>query len=494
MAISTQVATAADSARYYIVRRPDNTMIPLIPADQLPISVQGIPKILTHRQMSDEGWKFVDETYSLATLLPLKITERTTFNDPATHSSENASSFRENASKFRAPDRDFKSSIYKKVSRAQPSTGTQPIAILSDAEKVTAPSPRPQSSLSPRPYGTQSDTGRLQASTYSAQSLSDDFAKVYANSAQRLGYRPNPSGIEPDHNKKVYCTHWIKTGECNFIAQGCKYKHEIPPMEELRKIGFTQVPQWYKEKQALTRQGPTWMQQRRNQLKKLEEEKNQEEEEDKDEDETSQVSMPPHDVLSDPSEARNMKLEAHFRARTAASSSAPPPKPETRKALTSSRLVSQRPPVNSPVLIAEDDEDELEPVFFTMDEENSIPATPSPTLSPTTTNTTPSPNATNDVPEPAKDQQQKKALPAPKTYSRNHTNPDTDQASKTAKQQLSIRKVYPGVKVYTAPQTKKEHPAIKTGGLGASRYAVPKTGTEVAGRSVARYKKENVQI
>ena len=48
--------------------------------------------------------------------------------------------------------------------------------------------------------------------------------------------------------KKVYCTYWIQTGNCNYMQEGCKYKHEIPIDEETRRaIGFREPPNWPRE-------------------------------------------------------------------------------------------------------------------------------------------------------------------------------------------------------------------------------------------------------
>lgn len=48
--------------------------------------------------------------------------------------------------------------------------------------------------------------------------------------------------------RKVYCTYWVQTGNCNYMQEGCKYKHEIPTDEEtLRSIGFRDFPTWPRE-------------------------------------------------------------------------------------------------------------------------------------------------------------------------------------------------------------------------------------------------------
>jgi len=49
--------------------------------------------------------------------------------------------------------------------------------------------------------------------------------------------------------EKVYCTHWVRYGVCDFIQQGCKYRHEMPSSDVLKKItGMRDTPQWWKNK------------------------------------------------------------------------------------------------------------------------------------------------------------------------------------------------------------------------------------------------------
>lgn len=57
---------------------------------------------------------------------------------------------------------------------------------------------------------------------------------------------PKPSGKDSlTRGKKVYCTHWIRRGECDFTQQGCLYKHEMPDIETLQAIGIRSIPTWY---------------------------------------------------------------------------------------------------------------------------------------------------------------------------------------------------------------------------------------------------------
>lgn len=62
--------------------------------------------------------------------------------------------------------------------------------------------------------------------------------------------------------KKVYCTHWIRWGECDYTQQGCLYKHEMPDEKKLQEIGIATYPRWYRianaEKFNGDTEGPVW--------------------------------------------------------------------------------------------------------------------------------------------------------------------------------------------------------------------------------------------
>jgi hypothetical protein len=58
-----------------------------------------------------------------------------------------------------------------------------------------------------------------------------------------------PSPRSPtESDKKEYCTYWIRHGECDYMQQGCRYKHDMPDLMTLRSIGFRIVPEWYRER------------------------------------------------------------------------------------------------------------------------------------------------------------------------------------------------------------------------------------------------------
>jgi hypothetical protein len=59
-----------EGSRVYVLR--GTRLVPLIPADQLPYQIQGVPRELKHREMSDGNWRFSHETENAATILGIQ--------------------------------------------------------------------------------------------------------------------------------------------------------------------------------------------------------------------------------------------------------------------------------------------------------------------------------------------------------------------------------------------------------------------------------------
>ncbi|KAF2003624.1 hypothetical protein P154DRAFT_428596, partial [Amniculicola lignicola CBS 123094] len=223
-----------DGIRRYIVR-PGGKMVPLVPADQLPFQLEGIPVELNHSQLFQEHWEFCGEAGAPAN--QLQISTPTQLQAPF---------------KFLPPDHEVKGERI-------PTTTTMTRHRLSPFASPAIQKPI-REPLLPGHRSTNSDS-----TIRTGISLADSFANIYIKDAERLGYHSRylpPSGIEPNHSRKEYCTYWIKTGECAFTIQGCRYKHEMPSPAILKEIGFNTIPLWWKERSALKRQ--TWMERRMN--------------------------------------------------------------------------------------------------------------------------------------------------------------------------------------------------------------------------------------
>ncbi|OQD91153.1 hypothetical protein PENANT_c001G08256 [Penicillium antarcticum] len=63
------------------------------------------------------------------------------------------------------------------------------------------------------------------------------------------GQIARPNGVHP---KKIYCSYWIRHGECDYSQQGCLYKHDMPTQPELlEKLGLRDIPRWFREKHGV---------------------------------------------------------------------------------------------------------------------------------------------------------------------------------------------------------------------------------------------------
>ena len=66
----------------------------------------------------------------------------------------------------------------------------------------------------------------------------------HAGGSAQQRYNPTTPGIL---GKKLYCTHWMRTGECDFMQQGCMFYHRMPDLVTLEKLGFRSYPRWFRE-------------------------------------------------------------------------------------------------------------------------------------------------------------------------------------------------------------------------------------------------------
>ncbi|KAJ5659613.1 hypothetical protein N7507_006064 [Penicillium longicatenatum] len=76
---------------------------------------------------------------------------------------------------------------------------------------------------------------------------------VSTNQGTGLSGNDQPAPIRRDQdqglNRKKYCSYWIRHGECDYLQQGCMFKHEMPLEPRLiEELGLRDIPRWYREK------------------------------------------------------------------------------------------------------------------------------------------------------------------------------------------------------------------------------------------------------
>jgi hypothetical protein len=223
--------TLPPGVRYSIL--PNNVEVPVIPIDQLPFYIQGLPRELTPFRKHQEGWKSIGETHESA----LPPSSRA---PPNLHSGSPSPSADTNR-QFLPPDHD---------------AGRDPVVMSQELKPPTEPHPSsavPASGLIILLVSTPPE-GRWASMRTDGSLTPRAEGALYPH--HRLQY---PSGIDSDLSKKEYCTHWIRTKSCDFIQQGCKYKHEMPDPNKLKQMGFAEIPKWHREKMAISAGASSWL-------------------------------------------------------------------------------------------------------------------------------------------------------------------------------------------------------------------------------------------
>lgn len=220
----------------YFISRSNGLLVPLIAADELPFNIrlEGVTRVLrldqTHGMQHVGTAPYSGLTYKLEQDTALFRSS----SQPASAShSRNISATSTNGADFLTRRAFTQSTEGKRGSAALPPRPLSAHETASTWRKAPTSDPTDK---------TQSVIDAIVGSSPSA-----------AEEAARLGYFPKSSttpasGKEPDQDKKEYCTHWIRHGECDYTQQSCLYKHEMPDRATLEKIGFRSLPRWWVER------------------------------------------------------------------------------------------------------------------------------------------------------------------------------------------------------------------------------------------------------
>jgi hypothetical protein len=334
-----------ESVRYYIERGPGNMLIPLIPVDQLPCQPEGVPSQLSKQQISEENWQRVTGVTEAAIVLPVQLISPVTLTPMYRAPDYNVKQYaavrvleKESMSEIRPASTSPAMSVEQhECKRHQPtdkdadthsvSINTDPIPIVHRSRALTTGAHEDE----PNEPLIQTKTNKHHAALRSVplpDVRKDVVARVASNhtafksdteTPRRLYSRVDKSQLpaesndddklrfpglhtvsaHPNWRPKVYCNYWIRTGECAWGKDQCRFKHEMPPLDILKKeTGFHTIPQWYKEQTAIQSRsrGPTWIE-RTIQAKK------------QDAGHSDGMEMPGPREFPDPSSLRNLRRE-----------------------------------------------------------------------------------------------------------------------------------------------------------------------------------------
>lgn len=230
----------------YFITRNDGLPVALIPADELSITLDSVPRTLSPDQTY--GMHYVGAAGNAGPTFMLSHaplgTQRSSTQPPgdSTHYRFHSA---DTTRQYQAPDSVARQAFANNATAA--SLLKRPVSASQAAISWRRSEPLAISNTSAS-EATQNAINAILRS------------EAGAETAERIGYHsrdttPPPSGIVPDQEKKVYCTHWILHGWCGFVQQGCRYKHEMPEKSKLAEIGIKHVPTWWKEENATFKVG-----------------------------------------------------------------------------------------------------------------------------------------------------------------------------------------------------------------------------------------------
>ncbi|KAK5937483.1 hypothetical protein PMZ80_010101 [Knufia obscura] len=221
----------------FYVLRPNNVAIPLIAMDELPhnIRIEGVQRVLTMEDVMEmKGVGKAESRHQTYHVLDLnKATAQ-----PAPIQTHDLS--------FRPPT-------------PSPSASGSDINISASRPAIDKifPGPKKFYGIEEQKPGSDDETNisNHRVETPSAAEGSSKVLEAFGKHDPLPSWKKLPeSGTRlPLPGKKVYCSHWMSTGECDYAQQGCLYKHEMPTdnIELLNALGFQDIPKWYREKHGI---------------------------------------------------------------------------------------------------------------------------------------------------------------------------------------------------------------------------------------------------
>ena len=233
----------------YYIERTNGMFVPLVPADELPFNVclQGVPRVLN-----------ADQTFGMQQVGMMLPPKGLTFN------SVDDSIMQRSTSQQGATSHSRSQSGSESRNSLTPDSWARQALVNSNAANSLANLAGSNQFLSQLPTSAHEASPDWRKTPKSdPQAIIDAIVGTTcgAEAAGQIGYLPKsdsilpPSGNKPDQDKKEFCTHWIRHGECDYTQQGCLYKHEMPDKAMLQKIGFRSVPRWWLEKTQTTKIG-----------------------------------------------------------------------------------------------------------------------------------------------------------------------------------------------------------------------------------------------
>ena len=224
--------------RFFVVRSgPEKILVPLIAVDELPsyLRLKGVPSTLDAKTINDWNMARVGDTTKHLGLFEVFI--RT--NNPQTTSSLTSNN---------------QTNPITELPTAVEKVEIKPLEALLTTRNVNAkgsgPSWAPLEALR-NPAQVKDNLSYIECKTANlCKATLDDVTERVLWEHENDPSKTKDAMTPGVYGKKRYCTHWIRTGNCDYMQEGCKYLHVIPDEETCLQIGIRDPPLWNKEELA----------------------------------------------------------------------------------------------------------------------------------------------------------------------------------------------------------------------------------------------------
>lgn len=237
--------------RYYIVRpEPNKTCVPMIAVDELPTGLQlkGVPTTVTLQQIQE--WDMA----RVGADVQLKYTFETDYN-PQTSSQHSQQPSPDNKHPVTPKTTEVtKVAINERYAVDEEVSGSAIIPLDSHVKPEpvrveTEKDPGPMSELQQQANVCRflGDLDHVSSFVNRFQDAACDFVEQSKWDKENDRSKTQDAATPGIYGKKKFCTHWIRTGNCDYMQEGCRYLHVIPDAETRLRIGIRDMPRWAKE-------------------------------------------------------------------------------------------------------------------------------------------------------------------------------------------------------------------------------------------------------
>lgn len=217
----------------FYVLRPNGFATPLIAVDELPhhIEIQDVPRILSIEDISENNMQRMPGKHEPRHDMYAVIDKNKTMVIPLASAAGRGQPLNADAIPY--------DSTHHEATRS----------ISSSSQEDVFPGPKKYYGIREQP-----PNGVTKPAPAPTPSQGDIDPGVFSKHEPLPPWQQLPDNIvrQQVKGKKVYCSHWMSTGECDYAQQGCLYKHEMPlDVRLLETLGLQDIPKWYREKHGI---------------------------------------------------------------------------------------------------------------------------------------------------------------------------------------------------------------------------------------------------